>query len=55
MIYFRFVDKKFEVRVMLLGLCVEYFIDDGVMWSDVIFEIEVDGRVKLRIRYEFFF
>lgn len=54
MTHSRFVDKKLEVRAMLPGLRVEYSTDDGVTWSDVTLETEVDGRVKLRTRYEFF-
>ena len=54
MTHSRFVDKKLEVRAMLPGLRVEYSTDDGVTWNDVTLETEVDGRVKLRTRYEFF-
>lgn len=46
----RFVGKKLEIRVVLFGFKVEYFVDEGVIWSDVICNMEVEGKIKLRIR-----
>jgi len=35
---------------MLPGLKVEYSTDDGVTWSDVTSNMEVEGKIKLRSR-----
>ena len=39
-----------ETRAALPGLKVEYSADDGVTWSDVTSNMEVEGKIKLRTR-----
>lgn len=46
----RFVGKKLETRAALPGLKVEYSADEGVTWSDVTSNTEVEGKIKLRTR-----
>lgn len=46
----RFVGKKLETRAALPGLKIEYSADEGVTWSDVTRNMEVEGKIKLRTR-----
>lgn len=46
----RFVGKTLETRAALPGLKVEYSADEGVTWSDVTSNMEVEGKIKLRTR-----
>lgn len=44
------VCNKLYVIIELFGFKVEYFKDDGLMWNDVKLEMEVNEKIKFRIR-----